>query len=287
MTVERIDAIALSGGSAFGLDAAARRAGLAARAGPRLRDRATRACRSCRARSCSTCSTAATRIGAAFRPIASSAMRPRRGAAQDFALGSAGAGLGATTVNLKGGIGSASATTPDGITVGALAAVNAAGSVTIGDGPHFWAGAVRSGRRIRRARPARRVAAGRARVPDQGPAPANPPRSRWSRPTRLYQGAGASGSPSWRRPASRARSIRSTRRSTATSCSRPQPAKRRWPIPLLALSELGALAANVLARAVARGVYEANALPFSGALPDWKSKFGDFRKNLRAAAARD
>ena len=38
-TVERIDAIALSGGSAFGLDAGVRRAGLAARAGPRLCDR--------------------------------------------------------------------------------------------------------------------------------------------------------------------------------------------------------------------------------------------------------
>ena len=44
--------------------------------------------------------------------------------------------------------------------------------------------------------------------------------------------------------------------------------------PVLSLSVLGALAANVLARAIARGVYEAKALPFPGALPDWKSKFG-------------
>ena len=41
-----------------------------------------------------------------------------------------------------------------------------------------------------------------------------------------------------------------------------------------AFAELGALAANVLARAVARGVYEATALPFPGALPGWKDKFG-------------
>ena len=54
-------------------------------------------------------------------------------------LGSVGAGLGATTVNLKGGIGSASARTSTGHTVGALVAVNAAGSVTVGDSPHFWA----------------------------------------------------------------------------------------------------------------------------------------------------
>jgi hypothetical protein len=41
------------------------------------------------------------------------------------------------------------------------------------------------------------------------------------------------------------------------------------------LAELGALAANVLARAIARGVYEATALPFPGALPDWKQSFGE------------
>ena len=66
-------------------------------------------------------------------------MRPARGPGSLFALGTAGAGYGATTVNLKGGLGSASAVTDDGVTVGALVAVNAVGSVTIGDGPHFWA----------------------------------------------------------------------------------------------------------------------------------------------------
>lgn len=60
-------------------------------------------------------------------------------ASAEFALGSVGAGHGATTCNLKGGLGSASVTTPHGVTIGALAAVNAAGSVTIGDTPHFWA----------------------------------------------------------------------------------------------------------------------------------------------------
>jgi D-aminopeptidase len=30
----------------------------------------------------------------------------------------------------------------------------------------------------------------------------------------------------------------------------------------------------VLARAIARGVYEAKALPFPDALPSWKDKFG-------------
>ena len=43
--------------------------------------------------------------------------------------------------------------------------------------------------------------------------------------------------------------------------------------PVYAMSELGMVAANVLARAVARGVYEATALPFAGSLPSWKDKF--------------
>ncbi|MCZ8334457.1 MAG: P1 family peptidase [Rhodobacteraceae bacterium] len=54
-------------------------------------------------------------------------------------LGSAGAGYGATTADLKGGLGSASALLASGHTVGALVAVNALGSAIVGDGPHFWA----------------------------------------------------------------------------------------------------------------------------------------------------
>lgn len=60
-------------------------------------------------------------------------------AEQRFALGTAGAGTGAMTANLKGGLGSASVVLENGITVGALVAVNALGRVTIGTGPEFWA----------------------------------------------------------------------------------------------------------------------------------------------------
>jgi len=56
-----------------------------------------------------------------------------------FEIGSTGAGMGATTATLRGGLGSASAVLPDGATIGALVAVNALGSATVGDGPHFWA----------------------------------------------------------------------------------------------------------------------------------------------------
>jgi D-aminopeptidase len=44
--------------------------------------------------------------------------------------------------------------------------------------------------------------------------------------------------------------------------------------PHYGLAELGMVAGNVMARAIARGVYEATALPFPGALPGWKDKFG-------------
>jgi L-aminopeptidase/D-esterase-like protein len=44
--------------------------------------------------------------------------------------------------------------------------------------------------------------------------------------------------------------------------------------PLVGLTELGTVAANVVARAIARGVYNATALPFAGALPAWKDQFG-------------
>ncbi len=60
-------------------------------------------------------------------------------AGAEFALGTAGAGTGATTAGLKGGLGSASAVLGNGLTVGALVAVNALGSVTVAGGREFWA----------------------------------------------------------------------------------------------------------------------------------------------------
>ena len=44
--------------------------------------------------------------------------------------------------------------------------------------------------------------------------------------------------------------------------------------PLFGLTELGMVAAHVVARAIARGVYHATALPFPGPLPAWKDRFG-------------
>jgi L-aminopeptidase/D-esterase-like protein len=57
----------------------------------------------------------------------------------DFALGNAGAGLGAVAGAYKGGLGSASAVTDDGFTVGAIVVVNAVGSPVIPGTDAFWA----------------------------------------------------------------------------------------------------------------------------------------------------
>ncbi len=60
-------------------------------------------------------------------------------ASAEIALGSVGAGAGATIADLRGGLGTASAVMASGATVGALVAVNALGQATVGDDPHFWA----------------------------------------------------------------------------------------------------------------------------------------------------
>jgi L-aminopeptidase/D-esterase-like protein len=136
--VQHVDAIVLSGGSSFGLDATA---GVRAA----LREKG---------------------VGLDVRgmkvPIAPGAIlfdlinggdkdwglhppyrelgyRASNAAAREFGLGTAGAGTGATTAGLKGGLGSASTVLPNGVTVGALVAVNAVGSITMGETPHFWA----------------------------------------------------------------------------------------------------------------------------------------------------
>jgi L-aminopeptidase/D-esterase-like protein len=74
-----------------------------------------------------------------YPPYRELGYRAAADAKADFLLGSVGAGAGATTAGLKGGLGSASVVLPSGITVAALAAANSAGSPTIGKSAHFWA----------------------------------------------------------------------------------------------------------------------------------------------------
>jgi L-aminopeptidase/D-esterase-like protein len=64
---------------------------------------------------------------------------------RDFALGNIGAGLGARANMLKGGLGSASLWSDDGVQVGALVAVNSFGSVVMPGTDRFWAGPLEIG----------------------------------------------------------------------------------------------------------------------------------------------
>ncbi len=135
--VQQVDAVVLSGGSAFGLDAASGVADMLAEQGRGLE------------------------VGTARVPIVPGAIlfdllnggdkgwqaNPYNSlgrlalaaASPEFEIGTAGAGTGATTLDLKGGLGSASAVLPGGVVIGALAAVNSAGTVIRGGGPEFWA----------------------------------------------------------------------------------------------------------------------------------------------------
>jgi L-aminopeptidase/D-esterase-like protein len=72
-------------------------------------------------------------------PYAALGRRAFDAAGAEFKLGRAGAGLGAKAGLAPGGTGSASIVTADGLTIGALAAVNAYGSVRIPNSEAFWA----------------------------------------------------------------------------------------------------------------------------------------------------
>jgi D-aminopeptidase len=193
-------------------------------------------------------------------------------ASTDFALGSVGAGLGAQTVNLKGGIGSASAMV-DGITIGALAAVNAAGSVTVGDSRHFWAAPFEQEKEF-----------GGAGLASSVPAEALQPRVKGSAGTNTTLVVVATDAMLTKAQAHRLAVMAQTGLARAIYpvhtpldgdvLFAAATGRKALDDPLRALTQLGAAAANVTARAIARAIYEATALPFPGALPSWRDKFG-------------
>src|SRR5258707_10093893 len=135
---ERIDAVVLSGGSAFGLDAGAGVQAYLREQGRGFAIGTIRVPLVCGAVLFDLLNGGDKNWGR-FPPYRDLGYSAAAQVGKTFALGTAGAGFGATTVNLKGGLGSASAVTRDGHTVGALVAVNACGSVNGGPGPHFWA----------------------------------------------------------------------------------------------------------------------------------------------------
>jgi len=178
-----------------------------------------------------------------------------------FALGTAGAGFGAGAGALKGGIGSASLITADGMTVGAIVAVNSLGSPVVPGGKHFWAAPFECGDEFGGLGPAPHVVAGE----DWGFAKINPG-ARANTTIACIATDVALDQGEIKRVAimaqdGLARAIRPMHTPFdgdvvfALSTGRvqlPPSAERAFLI-----TRIGAAAADVLARAVARGVFEA------------------------------
>ncbi len=275
MLVERVDALVLSGGSAFGLDAAG---GVQAWLREQGRGLA---------------------IGTARIPIVPQAIlmdllnggdkawgrfSPYRdlgyaaamaAAPGAFALGTAGAGTGATTATVKGGLGSASAATSFGAVVGALVAVNAVGSATVGEGPHFWAAPFEQGVEfgglglpvwITPADVALRTKGGVFRVPMMGTTigmvatDASLTKAQAKRLAIMaHDGLARAVLPAH---------LPSDGDTIFAAATGLQPAPEGND-----LTELLYLATLVMARAIARGVHAATALDVPGAQPAWRDQF--------------
>jgi len=271
-TIERVDAIVLSGGSSFGLDAASGVQAVLRAAGRGFA------------------------LGAARVPIVAEAIlfdllnggdkawgryppyrelgeRAALAAAPGaFELGSVGAGTGATTATVKGGLGSASEVTPAGHRVGAIVAVNALGSATIGDGPHFWAAPFeRDGEFGGRGWPASFGAAERAPRTKFAPGGATTiglvvTDAVLTKP-QAYQLAIMAHDGLARAILPAHAPLDGDTMFAAATCRRPLAE------PMRALTELGHAATLAVARAIARGVFEATALKVPGAQPAWRERF--------------
>lgn len=272
MTVQGVDAVVLSGGSAFGLDAAGGVMGYLKGQGIGFA------------------------VGAAVVPIVVQAItfdllnggdkswgqRPpywdlgfeaaSRAAAGAFELGTVGGGFGATTATLKGGLGSASATLRGEITVGAIAVVNAIGTATIGSQPYFWAAPMEVDNEF-----------GGLGMPASIPASDLALRMKGGGAPSTTVGLVVTDATLTKAEAKRlaimaddglARALRPAH-APMDGDTVFAVATQRKPLAngAASLTELGMMAGDCMARAIARGVYEATALPFPGALPAWRARF--------------
>jgi L-aminopeptidase/D-esterase-like protein len=187
-----------------------------------------------------------------------------------FALGTAGAGCGAMAGALKGGVGSASVVSAEGFVVGALAAVNAWGSVVAPGGRAFWAAPYEID----------------AEFGGLGPGALAGPPDDWGlskHPAAVRNTTIACVATDVALTPAEARRMAIMAQDGLARAIRPvhapfdgdvvfalSTARRPLPEPRpYAIARLGALAADTLARAVARAVYEATAWPGSQA-PCWR-----------------
>lgn len=272
-SVDRVDAIVLSGGSAFGLDAASGAMDWLAARGRGFA------------------------VGSARVPIVPAAIlfdllnggdkawgaeppyrafaRAALDAASEgaFALGTVGAGTGACCAGVKGGLGSASARSATGHWVGALVAVNAVGSPLFNGGPHFRAAPYERGKEF-----------GGLGLPaswaDEAAAPPlKTGATRAATTIGVIATDAALTSAQARRLAVMAQdglglALFPVHTPLDGDCLFSLATGRNTdPVDLRAEAALGAAAAVAMARAIGRGVFEAQALPYPNALPAWQDLF--------------
>ena len=197
-------------------------------------------------------------------PYRALSLRAVETAARDFKLGTEGAGYGAECGALKGGVGSASYVTRDGLRVGAIVAVNSLGSAVVPGTKNFWAGPFEIGKEFGG------LGASTARVvgEDWGQTKVNPGArtnttiaciatdveldiNQMKRVTMMAQDGLARA----------IRPIHSPFDGDVVFGLSTAQQKIKGPSADFVVARLGALAADVLARAVARGVYEASLPP--------------------------
>jgi len=272
MTVEQVDGFVLSGGSAFGLDAAGGVMAYLAEAGRGFLARGVRV-PIVPGASLFDLVNGGDKAWGRKPPYWDLGFQAAQSADTTFALGTAGAGYGANAFGLKGGLGSASAVTERGFCVGALVAANPGGRVTRGDSPHFLA--------------ARHERDGEFGGRGHGPEileDARAFRLRGEEPTNTTLAVVATDA---RLSTTKVKRLAVMAQGGFAIAFRPALSPVDGDVVFAAatgrsdreadirdLAEIGMLAAECVARAVARGVYEATALPFPGALPSWRDRFG-------------
>ena len=201
-------------------------------------------------------------------------------ASTDFALGNAGAGMGAISGIYKGGLGSASTRLDNGITVGALMAMNAIGSPVMPGSDCFWAWAFEQGAEFGGVRPPANYAAG----------PALPDDTKFARAARENEntviGIVATDAGLSRGEARRlaimaqdgiALAVQPSHTALdgdtifAVATGKSDAARPGASVTPSRMARLGATAAHCVARACARAVFEATGIP--GA-QSWRTTFG-------------
>jgi L-aminopeptidase/D-esterase-like protein len=191
----------------------------------------------------------------------------------DFALGNAGAGLGARSNALKGGLGSASTVTEDGLQIGALVAVNSFGSTVMPGTDRFWAGPLEMGEEFGGLGPPPADWRGEAEMP-LPPGYAMNPMANTTIAVVACNVALSKGE--LQRLAIMAQDglARAIRPIHTPFDGDTVFAMGTGKVPLVnpaMLARLGHLAADTLARAVARGIHAATSL---GDRPGWRERFG-------------